>query len=226
MPLLRLPAISVCSGLVFFLCAASSSAQGTAQLPSLTGKVAGVETKGRTTTLTVTDDGGNEHEFALTPKVELEIVAVGDDGFLTEGQMVQIDAVESNESFFGTTFSVYPHYSGRPVPAKAVKAPPSAGQSQNRHFVSGEIVRLDDKGDGKYHLLQLKLNPKSQLAVYVEPTHQVRVILTDPSAIKEGQEVRVTGRQTGQRLTPTKITIVTGETLKGAEFLPTIEKKR
>lgn len=193
--------------------------------PNLTGKVVSVEKKGRTTMLKVADDGGTEHEFALTPKVELEILSTGDDGFLAAGQFVKIDAVQSNDTLFGSTFSVYPQYSGRPTPAKAVKAPPVPGQSQNLHVVTGEIVRLDDKGDGKYHLLQLKLTPKSQLTIYVEPTHRIRVVQTDPESIAEGQTVNVYGRQTGKRITPSRITIQTGEELKGAEYLPTVEKK-
>gem|GEM_PF-3334971 len=193
--------------------------------PNLEATVTAVETKGKTTTLTVTDTAsGTEYKFQLTPKVELEIVADGDDGFLTEGVMVRATATESNNLYFATTFSVYPQYAGKVLPAKAVKAPPQPGQSRTALIVTGEIVSLEDPAEEKYDILQLKVNPKTSLPVYVEPNHKVRVVLTEPSSIKEGQKASVTGRVAGTKILPSKIVIETGESLKAAEFLPTIKK--
>ncbi|OYW19958.1 MAG: hypothetical protein B7Z55_07985 [Planctomycetales bacterium 12-60-4] len=200
-------------------------AQNSNEPTTLEGTVTSIVTKGKSTTIKVTDAGGNEYDYPITPKLDLEILAKGDDGFLAEGVVVKIDATESNEHFFGTQFDVYPQFSGRVPVAKAVKAPPKPGQSQSLHFISGEIVKLEDIPDGKYDLLHLKGPGKQSLQVYVEPNHRVRVILTDPKSIKESQSVTVTGRAAGQRFLASKISINTGETLKGAEFLPTLDKK-
>lgn len=193
--------------------------------PNLEATVTAIETKGKTTTLTVTDTAsGTEYKFQLTPKVELEIVADGDDGFLAEGVMVRATATESNNLYFATTFSVYPQYAGKALPAKVVKAPAQPGQSRNAYLIAGEIVALEDPAEEKYDILQLKVNPKTSLPVYVEPNHKVRVVLTEPSSIKEGQKASVTGRVAGTKILPSKIVIETGESLKGAEFLPTVKK--
>ncbi len=205
-------------------CSPVRAQSGSGKVPSIAGRITGIETKGRTTTVTFTDEAGTEYEFPLTPKTEVEIVSTGDDGFLAPGKLVKIDAIQSNNAFFGSTFAVYPDYAGRIQPARAVKAPAVPGQSQNLHIVTGEIVRLDDKGDGKYHLLQLKVNPKSELTVYVEPSHRVNVISTDGSALQEGQSATVIGRATGSRLQVAKITVNTGETLK-SDDAPPAEKK-
>lgn len=202
------------------------NAQGANPPPTVPGTITGLETKGRTTLLTFTDEGGNVHEFALTPKVDLEIVATGDDGFLAPGMFIVADAVVSNDYLFASNIKVYPQNTGRVAPAKAIPAPPIPGRSQNAHIVTGEVVRLDDKGDGKYDTLQLKLNAKSEMPMYIEPNHKVSVVLTDPSQIEVGQSASVMGRQAGTRLIAIKITVNTGKSLKGAEFLPTLEQKK
>lgn len=224
---LRKSALLVGCWAVFLGASASvACAQEGADETTLDGKVTSVTTKGKTTTLKVTDEGGTEHEFTLTPKVELEIVATGDDGFLVEGQMVKIAAIQSNDNFFGSQFDVYPQAVGRAGPAKAVKAPPKIGQSQSLHYITGEVIQLADIPDGKYDMLDLKGTGKAKFQVYVEPNHRVRVIFTDPKSIKVDQKVTVTGKAAGAKFNASKVTINTGDTLNGAEFLPTLGKKK
>ncbi len=224
---LRSAALSVgCWMVLLGICPFAAFTQEGADETTLEGKVSGVTTKGKTTTLKVTDEGGTEHEFTLAPKVELEIVATGDDGFLADGQMVKIAAIQSNEAFFGSQFDVYPQYVGRAAPAKGVKAPLKIGQSQSLHYITGEVSQLADIPDGKYDLLDLKGTGKMKLQVYVEPNHRVRVIFTDPKMIKVDQKVTVTGKAAGAKFNASKVTVNTGDTLKGAEFLPTLGKKK
>ncbi|MBI1346890.1 hypothetical protein GC163_11445 [bacterium] len=194
--------------------------------PNLIAEVKSVETKGKTTILTVVDTASStEYQFQLTPKVEVEIVANGDDTFLAEGVLIRTQATESNKSLFATNIDAYPQYSGKPVPAKAVKAPPKPGQSQNSYIVSGEVVELEAPADEKYKVLQLKVNAKSKMPVYLEPNHKIRVVLTDAASIKEGQQAEITGRVAGTKLIPSKVVIQTGEDLVGSEFLPTLPKR-
>jgi hypothetical protein len=184
----------------------------------LTGKVAAVEAKGRLALLKIKDDAGTEHSFEITPKLAFEIQSQGDDDCLAPGLFVQIDTIQSNKAYFGTEFLVYPDRAGKVPPAKAVKAPPMQGQSTQRYFVSGEIVRFEKVEEGKYNLLHLRQTPKTELTVYVEPNHQIKVVQTDPKKAVADQAVTIEGRAAGTKLIPAKITIDTGETLKGEEF--------
>lgn len=195
-------------------------------VPEIKGTVSGVETKGRNTTIKFTNDEGNAFDIAVTPRLEIEVRAKGDDGFLAPGVLVKIDAIQSNKLFFGSKFEVYPQFSGKSPPARAVKAPPKPGQSQNLHLVTGEIVRLEDKGDTKYDRLFLKVSGNNELMVYVEPSHSVNVVLTDPESLEAGQEASVVGRIAGPRLQAAKISVDTGKTLKGEEFLESLVRKR
>lgn len=226
---LRLGLIVGCLGVLWMGWTASEArAQGVGGQapPAISGSITGVETKGRTTTVTFTDEAGNAFEFALNPKIDLEVSATGDLGFLAAGAYVEIEALKSNDYYFGSQFRVFPQFSGRSQPAKAVKAPPAPGRSMNQYQIDGEIVRFEDKGDEKYHKLYLKVNPKTEQLVYVETNHKITVILTDPSAVEEGQTASVVGRVLGTRLIPSKLSIDTKKTLKAEEFLPTLEKKK
>jgi hypothetical protein len=199
-----------------------------AQAPNaavLTGKVAAVEAKGKTAVLKIKDDAGTEHSFDITPRIAFEIQSKGDDDCLAPGLFVQIDTIQSNQAYFGSTFLIYPDQPGKLPPAKAVKAPPTPGQSTQRFFVSGEIVRFEKVEDAKYNLLHLKVNPKAELTVYIEPNHSVKVVQTDPQQAAAGQAVTIEGRAAGTKLIPAKITIDTGETLSGEELLATRKKK-
>jgi hypothetical protein len=111
-------------------------------------------------------------------------------------------------------------------PAKAVKAPPVPGQSTQRFFVSGEIARFEKVEDAKYNLLHLKVNLKTELTVYIEPNHSVKVVQTDPQKAVVGQAVTIEGRSAGTKLIPAKITIDTGEKLKGDEFFADRKAKK
>lgn len=185
----------------------------------ITGKITAVEAKGKNTVLKLKDDAGTEHSFDISPRMAFQIQSDGDDGFFAPGLFVEIDTTQSNKAYFGTAFLVYPDQTGRIPPARAVKAPPMPGQSTQRYFVSGEIARFEKVEDGKYDLLHLKVTPKSELTVYIEPNHTLKVVQKDPQQAAVGQTVTVEGRLAGTRLIPAKITIETGVELKGEEFL-------
>jgi hypothetical protein len=196
-----------------------------AQMETIQGKVAAVELRGRTTRLTVSADE-TEHVFELPAKVELEIVSAGDDACLAPGLFVEVDSIQSNNLFFGTVLSIYPDRAGKATPAAATKAAREAGQSVNRHFVSGEIAKFTAKPDEKYDGLDLKGTGRSVLSVYVERKRKIRVVQSDPKLIAEGQKVSVTGRKSGAKLLPAQVTIETGQTLKGDELLASLKRKR
>jgi len=207
------------SGLVAAVLIAGSAFAQQPASAIINGKLTAVEAKGKVAVLKVKDDAGTEHRFDVTPKIAFEIQSAGDDGFFAPGLFVRIDAIQSNNALFGSAFQIYPDQPGKIPPAKAVKAPPTQGQSREQYFVSGEIARFEKVEDAKYNLLHLKINPKSELTVYIEPDHSVKVVQTDPQKAVVGQTATVEGRLAGTKLLPTRITIDTGETLKAEEFL-------
>ena len=92
--------------------------------------------------------------------------------------------------------------------------------------MTGEIARYEKVEDGKYNLLHPKVNPKSELTIYIEPSHSVKVVQTDAQSAVVGQTVTVEGRAAGAKLLAAKITIDTGATLKGEEFLANRKPKK
>lgn len=191
----------------------------------ITGKVTAVSSKGKTTTLKVQDDAGTEHTLEVAPKTVVEIQSEGDDECLAPGLFVQIDTIQSNKNYFGSEFRVISDYAGKMPPAKAVKAPAMIGQSTERHFVSGEIARFEKVEDGKYNLLHLKSGPKSEMPVYIEPNHKVKVVQTEAKAAKIGQTATVEGRMAGTKFLPAKITIDTGEKITAEDFVGQRKRK-
>lgn len=212
---------ALCAGWVWL----SLMAIAGAQTETIKGTVSAVETRGRTTRLTISAEG-MEHVVELPPKVDLEIVSTGDDACLAPGLFVEVDSIQSNNYFFGTVFSIYPDRVGKAPPATATKAPQAPGQSVNRHFVSGEIAKFTPQPDEKYDGLDLKKLGKDVLSVYVERKRKVRVVQADPKLIEAGQAVTVTGRKAGNKLVPMQVVVQTGRTIKGEEFVPTLKKKR
>jgi hypothetical protein len=202
--------------LCWLLCGGLASAQPPAAV--ITGKITAAETKGKITTLVVKDDAGTEHKVEVTPKVAFELQSTGNDDCLVAGFFLQIDAIQSNNALFGSTFLVLPDRVGKLPPAKAVKPPAMMGQSVERYIITGEIARFEKVEDGKYNLLHLKLNPKSELTVYIEPKHTVKVVQSDPKSAVVGQTATVEGRNAGTKFLPTKITIDTGTKITGEEL--------
>jgi hypothetical protein len=191
----------------------------------ITGKVTAVSSKGKTTTLKVQDGAGTEHTLEVAPKTAVEIQSDGDDECLAPGLFVQIDTIQSNKNYFGSEFRVISDYAGKIPAAKAVKAPAMIGQSTERHFVSGEIARFEKVEDGKYNLLHLKSGPKTEMSVYIEPNHKVKVVQTEAKAAKVGQTATVEGRTAGTKFLPAKITIDTGEKITAEDFVGQRKKK-
>jgi hypothetical protein len=205
---------------------ASNASAQTPGAAVVTGKITAVEAKGKTTTLKLQDDGGTEHSYLVTPAIDVQIQSQGGDDCLAPGLFVQIDTIQSNKAFFGSQFLIYPDQAGKIPPAKAIKAPAAAGQSRERYFVSGEIVRYEKVEDGKYNLLHLKVNPKVEFTVYIEPNHNVKVVRSDLQAAEIGQTATVEGRAAGAKLIPSKITIDTGAKVTGEELLAGRKEKK
>ena len=201
-------------------------AQAGKELSSLTGKISGIEYKGKTTTVTVKGDT-DEQSVDLTAKVAVEISSEGDDGFLTPGLFVKIEAIEVNQKFFGSGFEVFPQMVGKIPPASAVKPPAQPGQSVSRHIVSGEIVKHTPPAEGeKYGHLELRQMGKATLSVLVEPQHTVHVVLSDPTKLDEGQAATVTGRKAGDKFVAQKVSVTSTKKLKAEESLAELTGKK
>ena len=201
-------------------------AQAVKEPTAITGKISGIERKGKTTTVTVKGDT-DEQVIELTAKVAVEITSEGDDGFLIPGLFVKVDAVETNKKYFGNSFEVFPQMTGKIPPAAAVKPPGQPGQSVNRYIVSGEIVKHTPPADGeKYGHMELRQAGKATLSVLVEPQHAVKVVLSDPATLEGGQTAIVTGRKSGDKFVAQKFAVTTTKKLKADESLDDLTGKK
>lgn len=197
----------------------SGWAQASKEMTALTGKISGIERKGKTTTVVVKGDGG-EQSVELTAKVAVEISSDGDDGFLTPGLFVRVEAIEINKKYFGSSFDVFPQVNGKMPPATAIKPPAQPGQSVNRYVVSGEIAKYSPPVDGeKYGHMELRQTGKASIKVLVEPQHTVKVVLSDPALLEEEFTATVTGRKSGDKFSAQKFAVTTTKKLKASESL-------
>ena len=218
--------ICLCAVLLSSMAVHCVWAQAGKAATSLTGKISGIERKGKVTTVTVKGDTG-EQSAELTAKVAVEITSDGDDGFLSPGLFVKVDSVETNKRFFGTSFEVFPQMEGKLPLATAFKPPGQPGQSVNRHIVSGEIVKHTPPAEGeKYGQLELRLAGRATLSVLVEPQHTVKVVLSDPATLEEGQAATVTGRKSGDKFVAQKVSVISTKKLKAEESLAELTGKK
>lgn len=189
---------------------------------TLTGKVVSL-TENRRSKVLVVDVDGEEQEFQITPKIDLQILASGDEGFLARKQLVQTMAVASNNKLFTQNVRITVNPKGRLPAATAVKAPPRPGQSMNAYLVAGVIASRETTETG-YELLQLTIKGNATLPLYVEKGFKVTVNLSDVSMVEAGQEVTLTGRTAGRRFLLSAATINTGKTVSSADLLSAGEK--
>jgi hypothetical protein len=130
--------LAVC---LMFVFSAVASAQRGPQTQKMSGKLKEIQQKGRAATLVVVTEDGTEHEFPLTPRVDFEVTAPGDAGFVRPGQFLAARGVLTNNTLFIKDLKIHLVGPGqRPPVGRVQKAPAQAGQSENAFDISGAIV--------------------------------------------------------------------------------------
>ncbi len=209
-------------GLLVMLLLSTLASLASAQpaLKSVEGTLSGVEQKGRVTFATVQPEQGEPLTLALTPRLNVEVTAPGDEGFLRPGQFITTLATMSNQRLFTTEINVHLLGERRPPAGKIMKAPPMQGASQNTYQVSGPIVsRQTDADYPDYQTLTLKVaGPSAPLML--EQGFQVQVKSSDLTQVPVGTSVTLVGNELrGGRFNATGIKVKLTEPWNSADVL-------
>lgn len=149
--------VLIAASLAFTLSTVAQAQRGP-QTETLTGTVKEIQEQGRVSTLVVTTEDGTEHEFRLTPKVQFEVTAPGDEGFVRPGLFMSAQGVLTNNQLFVKSLNVYLlGKAQRPPAGRFAKAPAKVGASQNTYDISGTIVAKQESPDyPDYEMLAIK----------------------------------------------------------------------
>jgi len=148
-----------------------------------TGTIVEIKEKGRGRLLVVEIDG-KQQNVPVTPKLDLEVVAAGDKGFVRPGQFLTATATMSNDKLFISSVTIHPQRRGQKPPVgKIAKAPAEEGQSMMAYDVSGLIVATQQNKDYPDHTdVALKTSGQSP-PIMLEPNFAVTVSSGDPEKI-------------------------------------------
>lgn len=176
-----------------------------------------IQTEGRSRTLIVTDDSGNDLEFRLTPRVKLEITAPGDLSLVQEGAYVSAEAVFTNERLFVSKLQVFlADRQTRLPPGKVAKARPRPGISQQTYQISGPVTaRGTDPDYQNYERVAIRASGRIP-PIMLEPNCTVTVATNNVELVPEGADVQLEGRMVRDSLNLAKVTIQLSEPLTAA----------
>lgn len=183
------------------------------------GTVVEIQEKGRGRLLIVEIDG-TQHKVPVTPKLDLKIIAAGDQGFVRPGQFLTASATMSNDKLFISAVTVHPQRRGqRPQIGKISKAPAEPGESQLAYDVSGVVLATQPNTDYPDHVdIALKTAGRNP-PIMLEPGLSVTVSSGDPEKIPANAvaEFEVTELR-GGRINVVGITVRLDQPLTAAEY--------
>jgi hypothetical protein len=209
--------VLIATGLAFTLSTVAHAQRGP-QTQTLTGTVKEIQEQGRISTLVVTTDDGQEHEFRLTPKVQFEVTAPGDEGFVRPGVFMSAQGVLTNNQLFIKSLNVYLIGKGQRAPAgRFAKAPAKVGASENTYDISGTIVAKQENPDyPDYEVLAIKAAGRTP-PVMLEKGFEVTIVgMTPEMAQPEAPvELEVTPLR-GDRFNLVKATVKLSDPLDSA----------
>lgn len=188
-----------------------------------TGVIKKITKKGRLTKMTIEDDQGGEYEISLTPKVDFQIQAPGDKGFIAKGQFIEGQGVMTNKRIYLSAVTVHFVTPGKRNSRRGgiLKAPAKAGQSENEYLVSGTITaNKPDEDYPDYELIALREASRGPYLM-LEKKVKITVSTTDTSVLPENAKIRmqVIPLRSG-KFTLKKAIIILTEALKSEDLLP------
>ncbi len=177
--------------------------------------------QGRLTQIVVLDDAGSELEINLTPKVDFQIRAAGDKGFVAPGQILEGEGVLTNERIYisNVTIRYVPPKQRVSARGQIAKAPPRPGRSTNAYLVSGMIEAAQPDTDyPDFTLVGLKAT-RGPL-IMLEKDFKVTVVANDPKLIPEGSIVSMEGMELrGGKFNASKLVVNLKTPLKSEDLL-------
>lgn len=185
-----------------------------------TGKITEVQGKGRVRTLVIDIDGKSEN-VPVTAKLDLQIIASGDSGFVRPGQFLSATATMSNDRLFVKELTIRALRRGQKPPDGEIKQPEAAfGDSKLAYEVSGLITDVQPNPDFPDHqMVMLKTADENETPVMLEPGFSVSVIAGDPAKIPANTDAELTvATLRGGKSSIVGVTVRLEESLQAAEY--------
>lgn len=207
---------------MFALTVVDDAAAQKKEVPTETksGKITEVQGKGRVKTLVIDVDGKSEN-VPVTTKLDLQIIASGDSGFVRPGQFLSATATMSNERLFVKELTIRALRKGQKAPDGEIKQPEAAfGDSKLAYEVSGLITGVQPDADFPNHqLVMLQTADGSETPVMLEPGYSVTVIGGDPAKIPANADAELTvATLRGGKTSIVGVTVRLEETLQAADY--------
>ncbi len=158
-----------------------------------TGVIKQITPKGRIVKMTIEDDQGGEYEISLTPKVDFQILAPGDRGFIAKGQFIQGEGLLSKQRIYLSDVVIHLAVPGKKNTRRGgvQKMPAAPGQSQNQYRVAGTIVaHQPDEDYPEYELIAIREASRGPFLM-LEKDAKITVSTTDTSILPEKAKIRM-----------------------------------
>jgi len=179
------------------------------------GKIAEIEKKGKTATLTIEEADGEKFPVHVTSRVKMMITGKGDAAFLKHPRtFVSSEKIfTANGQFFGKKFTVH---LGNPPESRFEPEP----DNPEVYHVAGSIVECDDAW------LSLDVGGAVERVNFEQgAVVDVTVESTDPDHAAVGSEVEVEGITKGGKFTPTAVAVNLEKPLVADEVFSGHDKK-
>lgn len=193
------------------------------QAPQITkGTVDDIIRKGRATSLVIKSEaGGNPITVPITPRLQFAVQAKGDDGFLTEKQVVSGTGTLTNELLFVKVWTVHVGLAARKVKPFVKKSGKTVGQSQNSYDFAGTISsRQQDKDYPDYQTLATNIRQLKGQPIYIDKGATVTVSMTETDLVEKGAKVEFIQQVLKNgRIQIVGLRVLLDKPLKAEEFL-------
>jgi hypothetical protein len=193
------------------------------QAPQITkGTVDDIIRKGRATSLVIKSEaGGNPITVPITPRLQFAVQAKGDDGFLTEKQVVSGTGTLTNKLLFVKVWTVHVGLAARKVKPFVKKSGKTVGQSQNSYDFAGTISsRQQDKDYPDYQTLATNIRQLKGQPIYIDKGATVTVSMTETDLVEKGAKVEFIQQVLKNgRIQIVGLRVLLDKPLKAEEFL-------
>ncbi len=200
-----------------------ASAQRAPNTETRSGTVTEVQKKGRTRTLVVSIDG-QEYQFPITPKVNLQIqLEGGDESLIQQGVYLEGEGTLTNNRLFLESAQIRLLPNGARAPASRMVKPETQvpGQSVNAHFIAGVVMSRQTSADyPEYEEALLRPAPNVP-PIFFQKSIKPKVVTSDPDQIHGGESIEmqvIAGRND-------KLTLVSA-TVSGGTYSPSDPKEK
>ena len=169
----------------------------------VTGKVTGVEKKGKVATVAIEKDGGETMSLEITKKVDFAVVGPGSADLIRPNCMVSTEAIKgNNQTLMGKDFIIYV---GLNPLARAEPDP----KRENVYLICAQVISADQEA------MVVNLGDLGPQKLAYEPDADITYTVHsgDPTLAAEGSEIEIEGAQKGSKFIASKVRVTVKEPL-------------